>query len=168
MAIHLAADCSFCQRRSMKRRVFLALIASLAPGFSAEPPTLYPFEVTLGGQKAVMKNPDGLFAVVPEPVEGNAKLGIAEKSPMLIVNAFPCNEDGTVLMDRPAAVIFVSDANEVKLDETIDKQKLGPGTYLMNVVAHSKTSRVVFTVTDGKTRLKLPDLSKIVEFLKGK
>ena len=152
----------------MKRRVFLALVASVLPVFSAEPPPLYPFEVTLGGQKAAVKNHDDIFAVVAEPVQGNATLSIAEKSPMLIVNAFPCKEDGTVLMDRPAAVIFAQDANEVKLDQTMDKQKLTPGTYLMNVVAHQKTSRVVFTVSDGKTQIKLPDLSKIVNFLKGK
>lgn len=152
----------------MKRRVFLAIIASVLPVFSAEPPPLYPFEVTLGGQKAAVKNHDDIFAVVAEPVQGNAALTIAEKSPMLIVNAFPCKEDGTVMMDRPAAVIFAQDVNEVKLDQTMDKQKLAPGTYLMNVVAHQKTSRVVFTVSDGKTQIKLPDLSKIVNFLKGK
>jgi hypothetical protein len=152
----------------MKRRVFLALLASILPLAAAEPPLLYPFEVTLGGQKAAVKNHDDIFAVVAEPVAGNATLTIVEKSPMLIVNAFPCKEDGTVLMDRPAAVIFASDANEVKLDQTMDKQKLAPGMYLMNVVAHQKTSRVVFTVSDGKTPLKLPNLSKIVDFLKGK
>ena len=151
----------------MKRRLFLALLLSMVSVFSAEPPPLYPFDVTLGGQKAAVKNHEDIFAVVAEPVKGDATLSIAEKSPMLIVNAFPCKEDGTVMMDRPAAVIFAQDTNEVKLDQTMDKQKLGPGTYLMNVVAHQKTSRVVFTVTYGKTELKLPDLSKIVDFLKG-
>lgn len=81
---------------------------------------------------------------------------------------FFVEENGTVVMNRPAAVIFAQDTNEVKLDQTMDKKKLAPGTYLMNIVAHDKTSRVVFTVSDGKTQLKLPDLSKIVVFLKGK
>ncbi len=38
----------------------------------------------------------------------------------------------------------------------------------MNVVANGKTSRVVFTVTDGKMAVKLPDFGKIVKFLRGK
>lgn len=151
----------------MKRRVFLALIASVLPVFSAEPPANYPFEVTLGGQKATVKTQDDLFALVAEPVQGNATLTLAEKSQMLVINAFPCKEDGTVQMDRPVAIVFAQDTNEVKLDDTFDKQKLAPGMYLMNVVAHQKTSRVVFTVSDGKTQIKLPDLSKIANFLKG-
>jgi hypothetical protein len=47
-------------------------------------------------------------------------------------------------------VIFKNNAKEVKLSETLDKKPLGPGTYLMNVVAHNTTSRVVFTVGDEK------------------
>ena len=67
----------------------------------------------------------------------------------------------------PAAILFVQNTNQVKLDATMDGKKLPAGTYLMNVVAHNKTSRVVFTVADG-TRVKLPSLDKIVNFLKGK
>ena len=128
---------------------------------------LYPFEVTLGGQKAVMQEGNMLFAVVEKPVKPDAVLALEEQSAMLIVNAFPCNEDGTVLETQTAAVIFAKDTREVKLNATIDKKPLAPGTYLMNVVAHSKTSRVVFTVGEpGK--IKMPDLSKIFNFLKNK
>ena len=67
----------------------------------------------------------------------------------------------------PAAVIFANKVKEVKLDATMDKKKLAPGTYLMNVVANGNTSRVVFTVTDGG-KVKLPDFGKLMNFLKGK
>ncbi len=128
---------------------------------------LYPFEVTLGGQKAVMQEGNILFAVVEKPVKPDALLALEEQSALLIVNAFPCKEGGTVLETQTAAVIFTKDAKEVKMNATMDKKPLKPGTYLMNVVAHSKTSRVVFTVGEpGK--IKMPDISKIVDFLKGK
>ena len=134
-----------------------------------ERPLLYPFDVTLGGHKAVMGDWGELFAVVKEPVKPDAILAIEAEAPMLIVNAFPCKEDGTILMDgAPAAVIFAQTTAEVKLDATMDKKKLAPGTYLMNVVANGKTSRVVFTVTDGKKPVKLPDFGKLMDFLKGK
>lgn len=140
--------------------------------FSAEEeqvPLLYPFEVTLGGHKAVIGGVNDLFAVVSEPVKADAILSIEEESAMLIVNVFPCKEDGTILMDgAPAAVIFAQNTKEVKLSGTMDGKTLAPGTYLMNVVALQKTSRVVFTVTDGKQAVKLPDIGKIIEFLRGK
>ena len=128
---------------------------------------LYPFEVTWGGQKAVMQEGNMLFAVVAKPVKPDALLALEEKSAMLIVNAFPCKEDGTVLETQTAAVIFTKDAKEVKMNATIDKKPLKPGTYLMNIVAHNKTSRVVFTV-GAPGKIKMPDISKILDFLKGK
>jgi len=32
------------------------------------------------------------------------------------------------------------------MDATMDKKPLKPGTYLMNIVAHNTTARVVFTI----------------------
>jgi len=155
------------------RKLYSLMVCLLAGSFAlaeqkSERPLLYPFEVTLGGQKAEMGEWGDLFAVVKEPVKADAVLAIEKEAPMLIVNAFPCMEDGTILMDgAPAAVIFANNTAEVKLDATMDKKKLAPGTYLMNIVAHGKTSRVVFTVTDGG-KVKLPDFGKLMNFLKGK
>ena len=139
-------------------------------GFAEEErPMLYPFDVTLGGHKAEMGDWGDLFAVVKEPVKPDAVLALEKVVPMIIVNAFPCKEDGTILMaGAPAAVILAQKTAEVKLDATMDKKKLGAGTYLMNVVADGKTSRVVFTVTDGKKKIELPNFKKIADFLKGK
>ncbi len=146
--------------------LFLGLVVSVS---GEERPLLYPFDVTLGGQIAETGDLGDLFAVIKEPVEADAVLAIDQDAPVLIVNAFPCKEDGTILMDgAPAAVLFAQNASEVRLDATMDGKRLAAGTYLMNVVASGKTSRVVFTVRDGRKPVKLPDLGKLVEFLKGR
>lgn len=127
----------------------------------------YPFDITLGTSKAVMKDGNGLFAEVPQPVKADAVLSLEKEVPMLIVNAFPCNEDGTVEEAQPAAVIFANNVKEVKLDATIDKKKLKPGNYLANVVADGKTSRIVFNVAEPNAK-KVVNFSKILGFLKKK
>src|SRR5690606_28827981 len=125
------------------------------------------FEVTLGGQKAVMQDENAVFAVIEKPVKAAAELVIEEEAPMLIVNAFACKEDGTVEQNAPAAVIFVQNTASVTMDTTMDKQPLKPGTYLMNIVAHGATARVVFTVEDPAGEKKRPSFSSILKFLKG-
>ncbi len=152
------------------KTILVLMFAFASLGFAEEErPMLYPFDVTLNGQKAEIGDWGDLFAVVKEPVKADAVLAIDKVAPMLIINAFPCKEDGSILMDgAPAAVIFAKETAEVKLDATMDKKNLAPGTYLMNVVANNRTSRVVFTVTDGKKAVKLPDIGKLVDFLRGK
>lgn len=149
-------------------RVLLAcLIALAAPLHAEDRPLFYPFDITLGGVKAEMKEGNMLFAEVPKAVAADAVLALENEVPMLIVNAFPCNEDGTVEQGQPAAVIFANQVKEVKLDATMDKKKLAPGTYLANVVANNQTSRIVFTVAapDAKP---VVDFSKVLRFLKKK
>lgn len=152
------------------KKILMLVLSMVSMGLCEEErPLLYPFDVTLGGQKAEMGDWGDLFAVVKEPVKPDAVLALEKEVPMLIVNAFPCKEDGTILMaGAPAAVIFVQNAAEVKLDATMDKKPLEAGTYLMNVVADGKTSRVVFTVTDGKKKIELPDFKKLTDFLRRK
>lgn len=126
-----------------------------------------PFDITLGGVKAEMKDGNDLFAQISKPVAADAVLALDEEVPMLIVNAFPCAEDGTVLENQTAAVIFANKVKEVKLDATMDKKKLKPGMYLANVVANSKTSRIVFQVAEPDSKIKV-DFSKVFQFLKKK
>ncbi|NNM28951.1 MAG: hypothetical protein HKO57_05480 [Akkermansiaceae bacterium] len=145
----------------------MGIVAALALG-AEERPLLYPFDVEVDGRLAVMPEGNTLFAVVRQPVQAGAAVTLEKPSPLLVINAFPCKEDGTVLEGQPAGVIFARETNEVKLDATIDKKPLAPGTYLMNVVAHGKTSRVVFTVADKDGTLKMPDIKKIFAFLKKK
>ena len=154
----------------MKPLVLFSLL--LAPLLHAEEdkrPVLYPFDVTIGGQKAVMQDGNILFAVIEKPVKANALLEIEKEAPMLIINAFAVNEKGEVMLpgQQPAA-IFAQKAKSVKLDATMTKQALKPGRYLANVVAHGGTSRVVFVIEDKSGKLKIPSVKQVIEFLKKK
>ncbi|HEY1121022.1 MAG TPA: hypothetical protein VGE67_05460 [Haloferula sp.] len=143
------------------------LFCLAAPLVAADRSTFYPFDITLGGTKAEMKAGNELFAEVSKPVTDDAVLALEKQVPMLIVNAFPCKEDGTVEDTQAAAIIFANNVKEVKLDATMDKKKLKPGTYLANVVAENQTSRIVFTVAAPDAKPKI-DFSKVLGFLKKK
>ena len=132
-------------------------------------PMLYPFDVTIGGQKAVMQKGNILFAVIEKPVKADALLEIEKAAPMLIVNAFAVKENGAVMEPgAQPAVYFVKEKNAVKLTETMDKKPLKPGRYLVNVVANGTTSRVVFEVEGAegaKKNLKVPSVKQVYDFL---
>lgn len=150
----------------MKRALacFLLLVMPLP---ADERPVVYPFDVTLGGTKAEMKVGNELFAEVSKPVAADAVLALEKVVPMLIVNAFSCKEDGTVEDAQAVGIYFSNNVKEVKLDATMDKKKLPPGTYLANIVAEGKTSRIVFTIATPDAKPKV-DFSKILGFLKKK
>ncbi len=143
----------------------LAALFGVLPLAAEDRPLFLPFDITLGGEKAVMADGNDLFAQIDKPVTADAVLELEAEVPMLIVNAFPCKEDGTVLEGQPAAVIFAKETRQVKLSDTMDKKKLEPGNYLANVVANGKTSRIVFQVGEPKAKV---DFSKILGFLKKK
>ncbi|MCH7224994.1 hypothetical protein [Haloferula sp. A504] len=144
---------------------FLLCLALILPLAAEDRPLFLPFDLTLGGEKAVMENGNELFAQIDKPVKADAVLELEAQVPLLIVNAFPCKEDGTVLETQTAAVIVANNTKQVKLSDTMDKKKLEPGTYLANVVAGGKTSRIVFEVGEAKKKV---DFSKILGFLKKK
>jgi len=149
-------------------RILLVALALFLPASAfaeEERPLFLPFDVTLGGQQAAMKGHLDLFAEIPKPVKPDALLVIGEAAPTLIINAFPCKEDGTVLEDQPAAIIFAQNTAEVKLSDTMDQKPLAPGSYLANIVAHNKTSRIVFHIGEPDAKV---DFSKILEFLQKK
>ena len=147
----------------------LLILGSLSGWAVAEDPPdtvgIYPFKVTVGGQEAKMQKKGDLFAVIAKPVKTNALLEIEKQSDLLIVNAFRREEDGTVANGTTPAAMFAQKADQLKINATLDKKVLKPGRYLMNVVAHSKTSRVVFTVGDHEAEL--PSLRQITEALRG-
>ena len=149
------------------RALFLAWLLLSALALSAERPLFLPFDLSLGGQKAEMADGNDLFAPIPEAVTPDATLKLEKKVPMLIVNAFACAADGTVDEATPALVLFVRDATEVRLDQSLDGRKLAPGTYLANVVADGTTARIVFRVEPPGAKVKA-DFSKVVDFLKRK
>ena len=134
-------------------KLFIVLTSLLITAVSAQDtseekrPMLYPFDVTIGGQKAVMQEGNILFAVIEKPVKADSLLEIEKKAPMLIINAFIINEKGEVMPPgQQPAVIFTRDTQTTKLDATMNKQALKPGRYLANIVAHGTTSRVVFVI----------------------
>jgi hypothetical protein len=132
-------------------------------------PLVYPFDVTVGGQKAAMQEDNMLFAVVKDPVKPDAVVALEKESPLFIINAFACKEDGSVMEPgAQPAVIFTQNAKEAKLNATMDKKPLKPGTYLMNIVAHNATSRVVFTIEDKTGKIRMPDFRKVFDFLNRK
>lgn len=154
----------------MKNLILLLVIVLFPTIVRAEDerPLFLPFDVTLAGQMAEMKAKDDLFAVIKEPVKPDALLTIAKQAPLLIINAFACKEDGTVEQNATAAVIVAQNTDRTAMNATTDKKPLPPGTYLMNIVAHQATARVVFTVEDPAGKMKFPTLESIMGFLKKK
>ena len=132
----------------------------------AERPALYPFDVTIGGQKAVMQKGNMLFAVIEKPVKADALLEIEKLAPMLIINAFKVKAGGKVMQpgEQPA-IYFVKQKKSVKLNQTMDKKPLAPGRYLINVVAHGVTSRVVFMIAGDSDKLEIPSVKDVFNFL---
>ena len=164
--------CHWLSMKSYSRVIQLLLMLGLLSGWAAAQEPLdtagiYPFKVTVGGQEAKMQKKGDLFAVIAKPVKTDALLKIEKQSDLLIVNAFRREGDGTVANGTTPAAMFAQKADQVKLNATLDKKVLKPGRYLMNVVAHSKTSRVVFTVDDPEAEAKLPSLKQITEALRG-
>ncbi|GEM_PF-1560473 len=105
-----------------------------------------PFGVKLGGQQAVAKG-NASFATVEQAVTDNAELEVAvEKPEMVIINVFPSDEKGNVKQGAAAIIIMFQKTNKGTIEQTVDKKKIPAGTYLMNVVAGDKTSRVVFKI----------------------
>jgi len=130
---------------------------------------LYPFDVTIGGQKAVMQEGNILFAIIEKPVQADALLEIEKEAPMLIINAFAVNVKGELIEQAAqASVIFTQKTKSTKLNATMDKKPLKPGRYLANIVAHGGTARVVFVVEDKSGKLKIPSIKQVLDFLKNK
>ena len=152
----------------MKYLIVLAALL-ISPIMAEEArPLFLPFAVTVGGQKAEMKADNDLFAVLEKPIKADATLALEKPVPMLIINAFPCKEDGSVEQTAPAAIIFAQNTASTPMNATMDKKPLPPGTYLMNIVANQATARVVFTVEDPAGKTQLPSLDSILKFLKKK
>lgn len=123
----------------------LAAIFSLAATLLvAAPDPVYPFKVKLGGQTAVKKSGDAIFATVKNPIPADAEIEV-EAQGQVIVNAFQCDKNGNAVQGNPPAILMFQ-APKSSLAQTMDGSKLQPGRYLANVVAGGTTSRVVFDI----------------------
>ena len=126
----------------------LSCAALLALTFSAiaQHPIL-PFAVTIGGQKAEAKGKDAIFAVLEKEIAADAAVELKlDKPTTIFINVFPCDENGTAVPGAKTAVIMAQNATKTKLDATLDKSTLKPGTYVSNIIAAGKTARVLFKV----------------------
>ncbi len=141
--------------RVLALAVVVLVVVSLGRGTAraaSKRPTIYPFDVRVGGQLAVVEgNPDtAIFAKLKDPVPPDAEVEVEGQPGMLILNVFPVNPDGTVDSSAPVKAIFASGATKVRLSQTMDGSKLEPGLWGMNVVFASATSRVMFWVGGAK------------------
>lgn len=103
-----------------------------------------PFGVSVGGQAAEVVNE--AYAKVPGPVAADAAIVCDVSADMIIINVFPSDDAGNVDSSAQAKIIMIQGGNSAGLNQTMDGSTLTPGWYLMNVVAGSDTSRVVFQV----------------------
>ena len=144
-------------------------MAALGSSVAAEEtlPRHYPFKVSIGEQEATISDPADLFAVIAKPVKASDLIKIEEKAEVILANASPCQADGTVLGGEAVVNLFVQNSDSLGLVATLKKEPLKPGTYLLNVVAHGKTARIVFSIVDPEGKATYPKFSDVLKYLKG-
>jgi hypothetical protein len=108
-----------------------------------------PFEVSVGGQKAVVKG-NATYGEIPKAVNANAEIsvGIADTKNKIFINMFQCDKNGKLLNTEDEAIVIIIDkGNKTLIRNRMNKgvvTELPAGYYIMNVVAGGKTSRVLF------------------------
>ena len=142
------------------------ILAAQALGENTKLPTsiFYPFKVTIDKQTGGVKTKNDLFATFPQAIRKDATLTIEKESPSLIINAFPVKEDGSYDQQK-AVVYFLQHTHAAALSKPLQGALVPGTTYLANIVAHGKTSRITFVMADEKTT-RLPGLSHLIDFLK--
>ncbi len=131
-------------------------------------PAIYPFDVTLGGQLAVVEGnyEYAIFARIADPVAKDAELVLGAEKETIFVNVFRCDAKGEVDREHQAnpKIIMAPNADRVTLNQTMDQSSLEDGWYLMNVVLRTKgTSRVVFRVGAGDSAVEAPEAAAALD-----
>ncbi len=148
--------------RALIFSAFLSLSLTLQTS-AEERPVVYPFDVKVADQEAVISGKHAIFAKIPQPVSNDAQVLLDADPEMVIINVFRCNEKGEVTTadSAKAKIIMAQNDNKVQLNQTMDSTTLEDGLYLMNIVLRSKgTSRVMFRVGEGEalaTDKKMPE-----------
>jgi hypothetical protein len=135
-------------RKIMKAIFVIALALGmvgplLSKGIAAD---VLPFDVSIGGQKAVLSSSKAIFASIPNPVPNNADVRVHQDTQTVIINVFSCDEKGNPTDGAAPAILMLQGKASGTMAETLDKKPLGPGTYVANVVSNGKTSRVFFQI----------------------
>ena len=107
---------------------------------------ILPFAVTVDGQEAVAESEQAVFATINTPVSNKAELAVDDDSGMIILNIFSSDDSGNVKPGIQPVIIILQGDNKTTLDNTMDKKKLDPGCYLMNIMSSGKTARIFFEV----------------------
>jgi hypothetical protein len=106
-----------------------------------------PFPVYVDGEPARVTEQNASYAVIKDAVTPYVEVRAKAEADMLIINVFPCDSDGNVPTGATPAIILGQGTTTVKLSDTMDKQPLTPGNYIMNIViAELGTARVKFEV----------------------
>jgi len=87
-----------------------------------------------------------VFSKLNTPVAPDALVQVPGKQESITVNVFPADIQGAVKTGVKPEIILVSGTDHFKLDQTMSKNDLTKGTYLMNIVYGGKTERVLFSV----------------------
>ena len=135
--------------RSVYRNVWILVLFASLVAWAASAAEVLPFGVSMGGQTAVVQSssPESpKYAVLSAPVTADAKIVINDDSQMVIINVFPCDDIGNPVDGVQPAVLLLQGRTVGKLNETMDKKPLPPGTYIANIVSNSRTARVLFEI----------------------
>jgi len=151
---------------------FLAAI-SVAVGQDGNHHRIYPFDVTIAGEVAVLQGSGdaAIFARTRKVVKNDVEVKLDIEPTMIIVNVFPVDKNGTPTADaqEQVKIIMVTKGTAFKLADTKDKTmqpaSLEPGMYLMNIVAASKTARVAFEIGAGKAKTEPGKMEKVAASL---
>jgi hypothetical protein len=141
----------------MKMNVFVILVSLFLSmkSFAAERAAIYPFDVTVAGETAVIEGnaEAAIFAKLKKSVTKDAEVTLGLKEPgQIIVNVFPVDEKGVPKAGVAPKVIMVSEGTSFFLNKTMDESVLADGEYGMNIVSPLLgTSRVLFKVGAAKT-----------------
>ena len=132
-------------KHSVLKSLAILILAGASVGTAdAEGPL--PFEVKVGEQTATHKAGEP-FAQIEKPVTADAAISIGAKAEMAIINVHKTAADGTTpdQTAQPAIIIFQG-TNKGTLDQTMDKQKLSAGKYLLSITAGENTATIKFEV----------------------
>ena len=130
----------------MKRLVthVLALLLLFTAAASAVDGPL-PFGVTVGDQAATYKAGEP-FAQLEKPVAADASITVDTKADLSIINVNKTGADGQPDPAAQPAIIILQGTNKGTLAQTMDKQKLGVGKYLLSITAGENTATIKFEI----------------------
>lgn len=124
--------------------VLVAIIIMVGAGLGCSKPLPPVTETHIGGMPLDTKS--AVLSKLNTPVAADAVVQIPGKYPSITVNIFPADENGNPKVGATPEVILAKDTDHFKLSDTMSKDKLGKGDYLMNIVYRGQTERVLFTV----------------------